>query len=156
MSFHIRDDFKAGAPVSQVPASWFNAVGGFINRIVGGFGIRTPRSDSGKMEIALDKEVLQREIDNAVANIRVSKDPGSSPIDMTDSPAVLDTAGASATWEPGTANGLNIDCYCKIAPQSSGAVYTVYQRTRLSFSKDGLLVKAQLLSDRIRVQAKNA
>lgn len=37
---YIKDDFKPGAPVSQVPASWFNQVAGFLNNLVGGYGIK--------------------------------------------------------------------------------------------------------------------
>lgn len=53
MSFHVKDDFMAGAPVSQVPASWFNAVGAFLNNICGGPGIRVMR-DTHPPIIALE------------------------------------------------------------------------------------------------------
>ena len=155
MSFHIKDDFKAGAPVSQVPASWFNAVAHFMNGLVGGFGITTKKSDSGSSVIALDKTVLQQEIDNVLDGLKISKDPG-TPDDITDSPNVLDVNGDEREWKAGGENGLELDCYCKISPQTSTSNYTVFQRVRLNFSKDGLLVSGKLLSDRIRIQAKNA
>ena len=70
MSFHIKDDFNAGGPVSQVPASWFNAVASFINQLVGGFGITIDKSESGKSEVAINRDVLQSELDNAVEGLR--------------------------------------------------------------------------------------
>lgn len=153
-AFHIKDDFKAGGPVSQVPASWFNAVGHFLNGLIGGFGITTKKSDSGNSTISLNKEVLQQEVDNVVNSLRISKDPV-TPEDGTDSPEVLDTTGSTWSWVADGSAGLELDCYCKIAPQASGSNYTVLQRCRLTYSKDGLLVAGELLPDRIRIQAKN-
>ncbi len=157
MSFHIKDDFKAGAPISQVPAGWFNAVAHFLNGLVGGFGISTTKSESGNSVISLDRTAMHGEIDNAIAvsGMRVSRDPG-TPSDCTDAPTVLDANGGTLVWTAGGNNGIELDCYCKIAPQASGSNYTVFQRCRLTFSKDGLLVKSELLADRVRIQAKNA
>ena len=155
MSFHIKDDFKVGAPVSQVPVGWFNSVAKFLNGLIGGFGIETKKSSSGMSTVSLRKQALQQEIDNALDSIKVSKDAG-TPDDRTDSPAVLDTSGGTWEWKAGGLKGLEMDCYCKIAPQSAGSNYSVFQRCTLTFSKDGLLVSGKLLSDRIRIQAKNA
>ena len=149
MSFHVKDDFKAGAPISQVPAGWFNAVAKFLNGLVGGFGIETKKSDSGNSTIALKKEVLQQEIDNITKNLRISKDAG-TPDDRTDSPTEYDQTGDSWTWVADGNDGLVMDAYYEIG--ASGA-YHFFQRARLTFSKDGLLVKAEGLPGRIRVQA---
>lgn len=148
MSFHVRDDFKAGAPVSQVPASWFNKVASFLNNLVGGYGVTLVKAENGPSVIEVD----QTAIPSAQS---VSREVG-TPVDGKDYPNVLDTSGGTWVWSAGGANGLELDCYCQIAPQTSGSAYTVYQRARLSFSKDGLLVHGELLSDRIRIQAKNA
>ena len=156
MSFHIKDDFKAGAPVSQVPASWFNTVAKFLNGLVGGFGIKTNKKESERSTIALDEAVLRAEIDNVVDGLCLSRDQGDSPTDGTDTPIAVDAAGGTWEWTSGGLNGLDLDCYCLIAPQASGSNYSVFQRARLSFSKDGLLVHGELLPDRIRIQAKNA
>lgn len=155
MSFHIKDDFKAGAPISQVPAGWFNAVAHFLNGLVGGFGISTTKSESGSSLISLNIAALRSEIENAITGMRVSREPG-TPTDGTDDPKVLDTDGETLKWKAGGNNGIELDCYCKIAPQASGSNYTVFQRCRLTFSKDGLLMKSELLADRVRIQAKNA
>lgn len=155
MAFRVKDDFQAGRPMSQVPTAWFNAVGHFINWIVGGFGIKTNKSDSGKMEISLDRDVLRAEIDNAMQGKRISKEAG-TPVDCTDDPNVLDANGATIEWTAGGKNGFELDCYCKISSQTSTSNYSVFQRCTLTFSKDGLLVSGKLLPDRIRIQAKNA
>lgn len=155
MSFHIKDDFKAGAPISQVPAGWFNAVAHFLNGLVGGFGISTTKSESGSSLISLDRSALRSEIENAVTGMRVSRELG-TPTDGTDDPKVLDADGEKLKWTAGGNNGIELDCYCKIAPQTSTSNYTVFQRCRLTFSKDGLLMKGELLADRVRIQAKNA
>ncbi len=147
MSFHVKDDFKARSPISQVPASWFNAIARFVNNLVGGVGIRIIKNDSGRSVVSLDEELL--------AGLRVKKDIG-TPIDCTDTPKVLDTDGATIEWTAGGANGFVFDGYCKIAPQTATSNYTVYQRCRMTFSRDGLLVKGQLLADRVRIQARNA
>ena len=70
MSFHVKDDFRTGRPVSQVPASWFNAVGSFINNLIGGFGISVKKSESGNSVVSIDKEILQAEIDNAMDGLK--------------------------------------------------------------------------------------
>ena len=76
--------------------------------------------------------------------------------DFTDSPPVFDTNGSTASWTAGGSAGLALDCYCKVAPQTASSNYTVLQRATLTISKDGLIVKCQLLGERTRIQAKNA
>ena len=149
MSFHIKDDFKSGEPISRVPAKWFNSVAKLLNGLVGGFGIKTDKSDTDASTISIDKEVLDNEIKNVADNIRVSKDTG-TPSDYTDSPEVLDTDGDSWTWTTGGANGLKLDAYYQIGVSGS---YHLFQRCRLTISRDGLIVSAQGLPDRIRVRA---
>lgn len=149
MSFHIKDDFKAGAPISQVPAGWFNSVAHFLNGLVGGFGIETKKSDSGSSTISLKKQTLQEEIDNATQGLRVSKDAG-TPDDRTDSPDVLDMSGDSWTWTANGANGLVLDAYYRIGVSGS---FHLFQRCRLTVSRHGLVVSAEGLPERIRIRA---
>lgn len=42
--FHIKDDFAPGAPVSTIPAEWFNQVARFLNHFVGN-GIQVDKPD---------------------------------------------------------------------------------------------------------------
>lgn len=149
MSFHIKDDFRSGTPISQVPASWFNTVAKFLNGLVGGFGVKTDKNDGGLSTVSLDRQALQHEIENVTNALKVSKDAG-TPEDKTDTPDVLDTSGDSWTWTANGKNGLELDAYYKICTTGT---YHLFQRCRLTISKDGLIVLANGLPDRIRVRA---
>ena len=78
----------------------------------------------------------------------------SYPNDHTDDPIVLDMNGESWTWDAGCTNGLMFDCYCRIAPQTSGSAWSVLQRVRLTFATNGVLTHAELLPDRVRIQSR--
>lgn len=150
MSFHIKDDFKAGAPISQVPAGWFNSVAKFLNGLVGGFGVKIDKNESGRSTASIDKQVLQQEIDNITNTLKVSKEMGESPLDKTDTEADDDTDGETWTWKSGGANGLKMDAYFCIVEEEG---WHYFQRVRLDISKDGLIVKAEALDGRREIEA---
>ena len=150
MSFHIKDDFKAGAPISQVPASWFNSVAKFLNGLVGGFGVKIDKNESGRSTASIDKQVLQQEIDNITNTLKLSKEMGESPLDKTDTGADDDTDGDTWTWKSGGANGLKMDAYFCIVEEEG---WHYFQRVRLDISKDGLIVKAEALDGRREIEA---
>ena len=97
MSFHIKDDFKSSAPISQVPASWFNAVAKFINGIIGGWGIKTKKNEKGDSIISIDKEVLDAEIENMSSKLK-SVTPAADP---TDGVTADQTISGDETWNMG-------------------------------------------------------
>lgn len=140
--FHVTENFPAGGPITQVPVSWFNKVAHFLNNLIGD-GATVDKGDPPVIRV------------NTAAIVKKLSEVG-TPVDGKDSPNVLDTNGASWTWQAGGDNGLELDCYCRIAPQQSGSAYSVFQRVRMTFSKSGLLVSAELLADRIRLQSRNA
>ena len=150
MSFHVKDDFKAGAPISQVPASWFNSVAKFLNGLVGGFGVKTDKNESGRSTVSIDKQVLQQEIDNITNTLKVSKEMGETPLDKTDTGTDDDTDGETWTWKSGGANGLKMDAYFCIVEEEG---WHYFQRVRLDISKDGLIVKAEALDGRREIEA---
>ena len=150
MSFHVKDDFKAGAPISQVPAGWFNSVAKFLNGLVGGFGMKIDKNESGRSTASIDKQVLQQEIDNITNTLKVSKEMGESPLDKTDTEADDDTDGETWTWKAGGANGLKMDAYFCIVEEEG---WHYFQRARLDISKDGLIVKAEALDGRREIEA---
>lgn len=150
MSFHVKDDFKAGAPISQVPASWFNSVAKFLNGLVGGFGVKTDKNESGRSTVSIDKQVLQQEIDNITNTLKVSKEMGESPLDKTDTGTDDDNDGETWTWKSGGANGLKMDAYFCIVDEEG---WHYFQRVRLDISKDGLIVKAEALDGRREIKA---
>ncbi|MBQ4385705.1 MAG: hypothetical protein II823_07305 [Kiritimatiellae bacterium] len=90
-----------------------------------------------------------------VAGIALANLPrqGVSLANFTDTPPVFDTKGESLTWKAGCESGLVLDCYCKIAPQQEGSVYSVLQRVRLTVGNDGRIESAELLPDRVRIKA---
>ena len=150
MSFHVKDDFKAGAPISQVPAGWFNSVAKFLNGLVGGFGVKIDKNESGRSTASIDKQVLQQEIDNITNTLKVSKEMGTAPLDKTDTGADDDTDGDTWTWKSGGANGLKMDAYFCIVEEEG---WHYFQRVRLDISKDGLIVKAEALDGRREIEA---
>ena len=150
MSFHVKDDFKAGAPISQVPASWFNSVAKFLNGLVGGFGVKIDKNESGRSTASIDKQVLQQEIDNITNTLKVSKEMGESPLDKTDTGTDDDNDGETWTWKSGGANGLKMDAYFCIVEEEG---WHYFQRVRLDISKDGLIVKAEGLEGRREIQS---
>ena len=150
MNFHVTDSFKAG-PCSQVPASWYNSVAKFLNNLVGIAGVTVHRNG--------DTPQIGLEIDNAKKLLNVPSvaiGELEDVVDMKDSPSTISGEGATETWTAGGEHGLYLDCYCKVAPQTASSNYTVLQRATLTISKDGLIVKCQLLGERTRIQAKNA
>lgn len=150
MSFHIKDDFKAGAPISQVPASWFNAVAKFLNGLVGGFGAKVDKHESGRSTVSIDKQVLQQEIDNITNTLKLSKEMGESPLDKTDTETDDDNDGETWTWKSGGNNGLKMDAYFCIVEEEG---WHYFQRVRLEISKDGLIVRAEGLDGRREIKA---
>ena len=150
MSFHVKDDFKAGAPISQVPAGWFNSVAKFLNGLVGGFGVKTDKNESGRSTVSLDKQVLQQEIDNITNTLKVSKEMGEDPLDKTDEETDDDSDGDTWTWKSGGANGLKMDAYFCIVEEQG---WHYFQRVRLDISRDGLIVKAEAPGGRREIKA---
>lgn len=135
--FHVKDDFRAGAPVTQVGAGWFNKVGSFLNNLVGGRGVRIVKNENGPSYIELRD------------GCAIPSSEAGEPEDRTDTNADEDTNGGEWTWTAGGENGLKMDAYCEIATEDG---WHYLQRCRLTFSKDGLLVKAEKLAGRREIQ----
>jgi len=154
VSFHVKDNFRAGAPASSVPVSWFNSVGKFLNSLVGGCGIRILR-DGNPPQVMLDAKTASDTI-----HMRM-KEAGAEQADFKDSPVVpsgitVTPALEDGEWTAGGADGLELDCYFHIQPQTASGNYTVFQRCRLKFSRFGLLTSAKMIDEAVRIQARNA
>ncbi len=133
---HLRDDFSAGSPITQVPASWFNAVAKFVNGLVPGRGINITRgAETTVVEMSSDDEIPSSSV--------------GTPTDHTDANADDDSLGETWIWTAGGDNGLKLDCYCEIADEDN---WHYLQRCRLTFSKDGLLVSAKKLAGRREIE----
>lgn len=137
MSFHLKDDFKAGAPISQVPAGWFNAVAKFLNGLVGGFGIKTKKSDSGRSTVSLDRQTLQQEIDNITEGLRISKEAG-TPGSVGSSATNEVTQSSSTLWKAGGANGAKLLLFYKSETKSDIDKHDLFA-AELTITSDGLI-----------------
>lgn len=79
--FHLKDNFRSNAPISQVPASWFNQVASFINNLVGGYGVRVHKNRGGAPSvISLDPSVLTGDGVKVEENLDLAKSVGYEPI----------------------------------------------------------------------------
>lgn len=64
MSLHVKDDFTPGTPISAVGCDWFNKVGGFVNALIGGLGLKVSKpsrpSVSAPVSIEIDVEAVKK------------------------------------------------------------------------------------------------
>lgn len=121
--FHVKDDFRAGAPVTQVGAGWFNKVGSFINNLVGGRGVRIVKNESGPSYIELDAS----EGDNPTA-------VGSYPTDEV-------TQEAETLWRAGGKNGAKVMVAYKCVFDTDGQHKTY--AAKLVLSADGRVLRIE-------------
>ena len=135
--FHITDNFQPGAPITQVPASWFNKVASFLNNLIGD-GVKVDKSDTSPSVIRIDENAVAKKLSDA-----------GTPVDHSDQNADDDQDGSTWTWTPGD-NGLVVTPYCEVE-EDGGFHY--FGRVQLTFSKSGLLVSAQKLAGRKEITA---
>ena len=93
--FHVKDDFKANAPITQVGAGWFNKVGAFINNLVGGRGVRIVKNESGPSYIELEES-------------STDAGEGDNPTDVGSYPTDEVTQEAKTLWQAGGENGAKV------------------------------------------------
>lgn len=81
MSLHVKDDFAPGTPISAVGCDWFNKVGGFVNALIGGLGLKVSRpsrpSVSAPVSIEIDVNQLKSMLD--------AESPSGKPVDLAKS-----------------------------------------------------------------------
>lgn len=133
--FHVTENFPAGGPITQVPVSWFNKVAHFLNNLIGD-GATVDKGDPPVIRV------------DAAAIAKKLSDVGTAD-DKTDQEADDDTDGDTWVWEPGGENGLMFDCYCRAEEDGN---WHYLSRARLTFSKDGLLVRAEGLEGRREIE----
>ena len=135
--FHITDNFQPGAPITQVPASWFNKVASFLNNLIGD-GVKVDKSDTSPSVIRIDENAVAKKLSEA-----------GTPADHSDANADDDQDGGTWTWTPGD-DGRVVTPYCEVE-EDGGFHY--FGRVQLTFSKSGLLVSAQKLAGRKEITA---
>lgn len=131
MAFHVQDNFRAGAPISQVPVSWFNAVGAFLNNLVHGFGIKLTKCANGQPSvIEIDQSVL-------LPVSRQKGTPTQTGTFPTDETGITQDDGN--LWKIGGVNGANVQVLYEGEYDANTGVHKVYSAT-MTFSADGLLL----------------
>lgn len=137
---HVRDDFKAGAPVSQVPASWFNAVAKFVNGLIPGRGVKiTRRAESTVVEIN-EADVASAAPKPPEASTDVSGKMTETHV-ADDTPPVT-TADSSPVWTA-SADGKGYVEDVIVASDRYNAAGTLHRLwyVRKHYSADGRLIK---------------
>ena len=137
MSFHVKDDFRPGAPISQVPASWFNKVAQFLNNLVGGFGITLMKSENGASVIEVDQTAIRQAQNTAVGTPSAV---GSFPTDDDV------TQQASTLWTAGGENGASLFVLFKGEYDSGDGMHDLYA-AKLTITADGRIVKIDAVQD---------
>ena len=128
--FHIRSNFNARGPISQVPASWFNKVASFLNNLVPGYGLKFNNTADRPSVISLDPEIVPKAVTHQLGTPEDKTDKGEDDY--------LDTV--PWVWNAGGKNGVMFDAYCLI---ESGVGRHYFSRCRLTISKDGLITKIE-------------
>lgn len=158
-AFHVKDDFKAGGPISQVPASWFNKVASLLNNLLGIKGISLVKNERGVATVGIDEEKIMEvkpladlksdveDLQNDVGDLQnaVPSADATSTTNKRDTNTDDDTGATGWTWNRHGSKGLSFDAYTLVEADGN---YHWFSRVRLTFSKDGLLVKAQGLTGR--------
>ena len=134
MNFHIKDDFKAGEPISSVSASWFNKVASFLNNLVGVTGIKVnkPEKPGPSSPVTIELENADK-IGTPVAAGTTADD------EVTQQEAVL--------WTSGGANGARLLVFYKSDTISGAGLHDLYA-ANLTISSDGRILRITAPKDK--------
>ena len=132
MSFHVKDDFKAGEPISAVGAGWFNKVAAFLNNLVGATGItvNAPENPGPSSPVVIEPQAMEAAV-------------GTSPADVGDFPDGNDaevTQAKAILWTAGGANGAKLLVLFKGEADSNAGTHKVYA-AKLTISADGRVTR---------------
>lgn len=131
-------DWDSITHLFQLPLRWFRDIDRRSWLITDGATLEVDRNNPEGTELKINKSGLGIP----------DKDTG-TPVDHSDTNADDDQDGSTWTWAVGD-NGLVITPYCEIE-EDGGFHY--FGRVQLTFSKDGLLVRAEKLAGRREITA---
>lgn len=149
---NIPQDIKN--PFSKRARAALNACARFCNNLCMGFGISLKPTNGG-VSVGIDERMLNAWLSDVGAEQKDFKDTTAVVFSPTGT-ASINPELEEKEWRSGGMEGLEIDCYFHIQPQTSTSSYSIFQRCRLKFSRRGLLVEAKMIGEAIRIQAKNA
>jgi len=136
MSFHVKDDFKAGDPISSVGAGWFNKVAAFLNNLVAATGLKL---DAPPLPSASAPVVLS--IDSS-PNLGTPTEVGGftedENADIEQKPSTL--------WLAGGKNGAELYLLYKGEYNSNAGIHDLYA-AKLTISADGRIVRIDAVDD---------
>ncbi len=140
--FHLKDNFGSG-PISQVPASWFNRVAGFLNGLIGGFGIKLDKTD-GVTVISVDPDAIRKILPETSSEVPAESEDVSGKMGETyvkdDTPPVTTEDGAPV-WTAGGEKGFVEDAIVAADRyNAAGSLHRLWY-VRKHYSADGRLVK---------------
>lgn len=135
----MKIDWESVTHIFQIPLRWFREIDRRSRIIPDGNIINADVNNPDGTVLSIDKDALE------IPSVETG-----TAANHTDSPEVYDSTGSSWTWAAGGSDGLTFDAYYIV--ETSGS-YHMLQRCRLTISKDGLVVAAQGLADRVRIRA---
>lgn len=130
--FHVRDNFAAGAPISQVPASWFNKVARFLNNFRSGEGCRVNADENGPVFSVLPS------VDGPETIGTAKEIPGGAHADREGQYTIPNGADDTEWLRGETSQGVKIKVYTMLSLYQ-GCIYGIFRE--LTFDKDGRLRK---------------
>lgn len=131
-------DWDSITHLFQLPLRWFREIDRRSWLITDGVTLEVDRNRPEGTELRINKSGLGIP----------DKDVGTAE-DKTDQEVDDDTDGDTWVWESGGENGLMFDCYCKTKEDGN---WHYLSRARLTYSKDGLLVRAEGLAGRREIE----
>ena len=127
MSFHVKDDFAAGEPISSVGASWFNSVAAFLNNLcgVGSVVVEKPTTPSSSAPVTIE---IQEPKAAGTATTA-----GSFPSNEV-------TQAENVLWRAGGTNGATLYVVFKGESNTSLGTHKLFA-AQLTISPDGRIVR---------------
>jgi len=129
--------------------SEYNKIVAFLNNLCQGFGIKLQRPDNPTPDMPVVVSIDESVIPSKKCGTKVDhSDDGSEPVVNGDL-----SGSALWTWEAGDQNGFDMDVYCLVTKPAQNSAYHDLRRCRLTVSKGGLIVKAEMQPDGLRIKA---
>lgn len=127
----------------------YNKIVAFLNNLCQGFGIKIQRPDNPSPDMPVVVSVDDRIFPSENCGTKKDhSDDGSVPVVSGDL-----SGDALWTWKSGGENGFDMDVYCLVTKPAQSSTYHDLRRCRLTVSRSGLVVKAEMQPDGLRIKA---
>ena len=129
MSFHVKDDFRAGDPISSVGAEWFNSVAAFLN------------NPAGVGDVTVTKPATPSPSAPVTVEVRPSDAVG-TPVSVGSTAGNEVTQQAETLWAAGGINGAKLLVFFKSETVSGVGIHDLYA-ANVTISPDGRILKIE-------------